>query len=343
MMKPAFHSIMKSSLRGLGIAAILAPLLLTASCSKRDEETIVLSAPFGPLAYPFIYMVEHQTPAEDGRGIELKIWNNPDQLRAMVAGGQADFFALPTNVAAIFHNKGVDLRLVNVSVWSIFWMVSTDSTKTTLASFRGEKIVVPFRGDMPHIVFENLVRHEGLDPERDMHLRFAGTPQEVVQQLLTGAADHAVLAEPDLSILMYRARTMETEGGRARRFYRTVDIERVWDRAYSSGAEIPIGGTAVLADSFDDPEIVTRFRRDYARAVEWCASHPEETAELVARYFPGVPGEAIVDAMHHMTLRSVDARDAKRPLVTFFGVLEAGNPAAIGGKMPDDSFYDADG
>ncbi|MCD6307912.1 MAG: ABC transporter substrate-binding protein, partial [Candidatus Latescibacteria bacterium] len=216
MMKPVINVTMKSSLRRLGVAAIPALLLLAASCSMRDREAIVLSAPFGPLAYPFIYMAEHQDSAAYGRRFELKIWNNPDQLRAMVAGGQADFFALPTNVAAIFHNKGVDLRLVNVSVWSVFWMVSTDSTKTTLASFRGEKIVVPFRGDMPHIIFENLARHEGLDPAMDMRLRFAGTPQEVVQQLLTGAADHAVLAEPDISILMYRSREMGGNSGRAR-------------------------------------------------------------------------------------------------------------------------------
>ncbi len=318
-------------------AKLLAVLLLSCSGTERGD-TVVLSAPFGPLAYPFLYMAEHTAPEVLGGPVELAVWRTPDQLRAMVAGGQADVYALPTNVAAVFHEKGVDLRLVNVSVWSVFWMVSTDSTMTSLSSFRGARVAVPFRGDMPHIVFETLARQAGIDPERDMELHFAGTPQEIVQQLLTGAVDHAVLAEPDVSVLMVRAR----ERGGTRRFFRTVSLERLWGEAFGTGPEIPLGGTAVIAGFPDDRDFAGRFDAEYARAVDWCVSHPGEVADLVASLFPGVPREAVMDAMGHMKFASVGADDARPALETFFGVLHDANPATVGGRMPDDSFYRAD-
>jgi len=319
--------------RRLLSSALLLSALLVLSCGQKERGRIVLSAPFGPLAYPFVYMVE----SAQNSPYDFVVWSNPDQLRAMITGGQADFFALPTNVAAIFHNKGADISLVGVSVWSVLWMVSTDSTKTTLGDFRGEEILMPFRGDMPHIVFSTVARQQGLEPERDFRLRYVATPQDAVQQLLLGRAQHAVLCEPDLSILMYRMRAGNTGDGSV--FYRVIDLQDEWRAVFDTGKSLPIGGVAAPGNVIGNAGRVRTFQKDYARAVTWCVEHPEETADLVARFFEGVPREPIVEAIRNVDQHYETAAEARPALEAFYGVLMDSDPAMTGGKLPGDGFY----
>lgn len=319
------------------IAVLFAVLLslFTASCGKQAEETIVLAAPFGPLAYPFVSMAKQEGPHH----YELKIWKNPDQLRAMIAGNQADFFALPTNVAAVLSNKGADVSLLNVSIWSVLWIVSTDSTKHALADFRGEELIMPFRGDMPHIIFTTIAREQGIDPENDFNLRYVGTPQDAVQQLLLGRANHAVLCEPDLSILMFRAKEQAEKTGEAVRFHRVVDLQDEWDMVFHSGRAIPIGGVAITGKIAGNRDLLDMFSGDYNKAVEWCVNHPAETGTLVASYFEGVPAEPVAEAVRHVDQHVESAKDARDRLGKFFDVLLKANPASVGGALPGDTFY----
>ena len=322
------------------ITAFACVITLTAlSCGGDKRKAVVVAAPFGPLAYPLVYMAENHDTAVFPEPIELKIWKNPDQLRAMIAGEQADFFAVPTNVAAVFHNKGVDFRLTAVSVWSVLWVVSSDSTKTTLDDFTGEEIVMPFRGDMPHIVFANLARQRGLNPDADFSLRFVNTPQDAVQQLLMGRADHAVLCEPDISILFHASEVRGNAGTPSREFLRAVDLQEEWDAVYHTGEEIPIGGIAITGATAENPRLIEKFLGEYARAIDWCENHPTETGRLTTRFFEGVEPEPIEEAMGHVRQKFVAARDARQSVETFFTVLREGNPATIGGSLPGDGFY----
>jgi len=310
-------------------------LLFLTSCGKRDTETVVLTAPFGPLAYPFIRMAAEDGPVD----YELVVWKNPDQLKAMIAGSQADFFSLPSNVAAIFHNKGAGLSLAAVSLWKVMWIVSNDSGIHTLADLKGETIVMPFKGDMPHILFSSIVRGLGLDPERDFNLSFVASPQDASRQLLTGAADHAFLAEPDLSILIRKAADVDGQDGAPQKFYRAVDIQEAWAGLNGGAGELPIGSVAVTENARTKTGRLDSFRRDYRKAVEWCSTHPDEVALMVAEYFPGVEPEGVADSMKHIVLRYENAAGAREALESFYSVIREGNPARIGGELPGDDFY----
>ncbi len=315
------------------VLLLLAVLLVSASCGGRDHDSVVLTAPFGPLVYPFLRMEAVDGPVD----YEVVVWNDPDQLKALIAGGQADFFGLPSNVAAIFHNKGAGLSLAAVSVWKVLWIVTSDSTKTSLADFKGESIVMPFRGDMPHIVFEEVARERGFDPEHDFDLRFVTTPQDASRLLLTGGADHALLAEPDLSMLLKKAAS--GEAGEGRLFYRAIDLQDEWAALKGGGNELPIGAVAVTEGTQAKTAVTPAFCRDYEAALEWCSAHPAETAAMVAARFPGVEAAGVEDAMHHVVMRYETASEARKSLETFFSAILAANPARIGGKLPGDSFY----
>jgi len=316
---------------------LLAVLLLAAvSCGDDGARTITVATPFGPLAYPLVYMKAHSPLA--GR-LRLAVWKSPDQLRAMIGGGQADYYALPVNVAALYHTKDEDIVLADVSIWGVLWVVSTDSTKRRIEDFRSEMVMTPFRGNVPNLVFARLAREAGMEIGRDITLTYAKTPFDAIQQLLTGHVENAVLSEPECSILLHRAESLRADDPAIPVFYRAVDLQETWGRLFDTAPEIPLGGLAASRETLADRSLTMPFLDEYRRATEWCAAHPEETGALVARYFEGIDAEPVAEAARHIRQHSADAVSARPAVEAFLSLFLESDPESVGGDLPGDSFY----
>ncbi len=302
-------------------------------------DKLTISGPMTVVTYPLLAMVDNGKFAQLAKEVEVKIWQNPDQLRALIVGNDADIIAVPTNVAAMFYNKGVDLQLLNVSVWGILHMVSRDKNLKTLADFKGKKIAMPFKGDMPDIVFSELARHQGLDPEKDFMIRHVSTPMDAVQLLILRRVDHALLAEPAVSMVLHKTKNHTLLKLVAPDLYRSVDLQQEWGKIFTSAPEIPQAGIAVLPSLRDKPELLAIFQEEYRQAVTWCKEHPAETGEIVVRYIKGLKPVPVANAIGNTLLKFKTTPESKQELERFFSVLAASDPKKIGGKLPDDSFY----
>lgn len=316
------------------VVALFLFLSLAVNASAKDKlDKLVLAGPIAPVTYPLIYMVENNRLDAIAKAVELKIWRNPDQLRAMVAGRQVDFVATPTNVAANLYNRGVDLSLMNVSIWGILWVVSKDGNVSSLSDLKGQEIVMPFKGDMPDIVFRHLAVKQGLDPAKDFKIRYVPTPTDAKQQLLMGRAAHAVLSEPAVSAVLLKSK----KSGAGLR--KAINLQAVWGDVYKTKPEIPQAGIAVMGDIKNKPEILKTFQREYAAAIEWARRHPEEMGKLVQKYIAGLEPAVVAEVLRNVPLKFVTAQDARVSLEMFFTALHGGNPDLIGGKLPEGAFY----
>ena len=146
---------------------------------------LVLSGPPAAVSTPLIHMIDSGALKDIADHVEFQTWKDPDQLRVLVLGGKADFVAMPSNVAANLYNRGVGLKLLNISTWGVLWMVSRDKTAKTLSDFKGKEIAMPFRADMPDIVFELIAEKQGLDAKKDFKLRMS-----------VAARRHAIAGQP---------------------------------------------------------------------------------------------------------------------------------------------------
>ena len=57
------------------------------------------------------------------------------------------------------------------------------------------------------------------------------------------------------------------------------------------------------------------------------------------RYVQFLKEEGVADSIEHIRLKSVNAKDAKKDLEFFFGILKEEDPKSIGDKLPQESFY----
>lgn len=316
------------------LAALLSPLGALADKLPR----LVLGGPGAVVSAPLIHMVETEALADVAESVSFVQWRDPDQLRAMALGGKADVLAMPTNVAANLHNRGAPVTLLSVSTWGALWMVSRSPDKKTLADFRGEEIAMPFRGDMPDIMFQLLVARQGLDARKDFRLRYVATPVDAMQLLVMRRVDHALLSEPAVSMALRKTKSFPL-GVVAPDLYRSVDFQQEWGRLYSRSTRIPQAGVAAVGAVRERPEILARIEAAYAASLAWCRAHALECGRMMAKRIEILSPEAVSDAIGVSQLDAVPATQARDGLVFFFEQLKARNPSLIGGKLPGDAFY----
>ncbi|MET1256470.1 ABC transporter substrate-binding protein [Aliikangiella maris] len=300
-------------------------------------EKLVLSGPIVSVSHPFIKMIKSHALSDVAKQVEFKVWKNPDQMRALTLQGDVDLMAMPTNVAANLYNKGVDLKLLNVSVWGMLWMISREKDLTKLSDFKGKEIAIPFRGDMPDIIFNTLSKASGLEPEKDFKLKYVASPFDAMQLLVTRRIDHALLAEPAVSMALRKVQTFPLSTV-APDLYRSVDLQQEWARLLKRAPQIPQAGIAVINNKLSD-KVIQRFNEEYQKALQWCQTFPKLAGEMVAPEIEMLTADAVMDSIPVSRLNAVEALKAKPELQYFYQLLYDNKPALIGGKMPDDAFY----
>ncbi|MFP4273240.1 MAG: ABC transporter substrate-binding protein [Halothiobacillaceae bacterium] len=314
-------------------------LLLTTQAGHADKlERLVITGPPAAVSFPLVHMVESGALDDLAEEVEFQHWRDPDQLRVMALGGQAQVLAMPTNVAANLYNRGAELELLNVSTWGVLWLVTRDGSLETLTDLRDKEIAMPFRADMPDILFQALAREQGLNPRKDFNLRYVGSPLDAMQLLIMRRVDHALLAEPAVSMALRRTdsfpiRLISPE------LHRGVDLQQEWGRVFEREARVPQAGITVMGAALDKPELSGRIQSAYRDSLQWCRQNAEECGRTVASHLDMLMPEAVSDAIAVSKLEAVPATEARAELEFFYELLMQDSPELVGGKLPDGGFY----
>ena len=324
-------------MKNLFISLLALFFISSATAAEEKLEKITLAGPFAAVSDPLIRMVNIGALDDIAKKTEFKIWKNVDQMRALALKGDVDFIATPTNVAANLYNRGADIRLLNVSIWGVLWMVSRDNSLKTIADFKGKEIAMPFRADMPDILFAKLAEESGLDPKKDFKIRYVANPLDAMQLLIMRRVDHALLAEPAVSMALRKTKSFPMKLI-APDLYRSTDLQEEWGRLLKREARIPQAGMAVINKALDK-KVIQRFNEEYKKATQWCLDNPDEAGKIVADRIDLLTPEAVSDSIKVSQFKDVSAKDARKELEYFYTILHSKTPALIGGKLPDDGFY----
>ena len=320
------------------LSILLLGILFSPVVAQEKIKKLTLAGPFASVSNPLIHMVETGALSDIAETVEFKVWKNPDQLRALALGKEADFIAMPSNVAANLYNRGVDLKLVNISVWGILWMVSREDALTTLTDFKGKEIAMPFRADMPDIIFKQLAEEQGLDVKKDFNLRYVSNPLDAMKLLITRRVDHALLAEPAISMALRKTKSFPVNVV-APDLYRSVNLQEEWGRLLKRESKIPQAGMVVMGELLQNPTIVSRLQKEYAKSLKWSVDNPDEAGDLVAKYIDMLKPKAVADSIRISSFAALPAADIRDELEFFYKRLLRDNKDLVGGQLPDDDFY----
>lgn len=320
------------------LLVLLGLLSLGFGVEKLDK--LVIAGPFSSISHPMLRLVETGALSDVAHKVEFKLWQNPDELRALLLKKEVQFVALPTNVAANLYNKKEPIRLLNVPVWGILEILSRDTNLKHIEDFKGKEIIVPFRADMPDIVLQALIKQAGLDAKKDFSLKYVPNPPDAMQMLLLRRADHVLLAEPATSMAMRKTGSFPVSLI-APELHRSLNLQSEWGRLFTTEPKVPQAGLSVVGEV--DKEVVKRFSEEYEKALLWYQSHPKEAGEMVEKALKTFKAEAISDSIAHTQFELKNAQQSKVALERFFEILMQIEPKLIGSKMPDEGFYYVEG
>jgi NitT/TauT family transport system substrate-binding protein len=313
-----------------------APVTTTAPPSTEPAklERLTLVASPGPMAIPMAYLVANDKLASVAETTELVIWENAEQLKAIVAGGEGDFITVPSNNAAIFYNKGLKVQLLNMAVWNITYLVTRDPAAASFADIAGQSLVVSLQGSVPDVMFQYLATKEGLDPLADFDLRYVTDPTQASQLLVAGEVDNAVLSEALATAVLLQTKDDE------RPLRKAFAFDAAWSAA-SGGGQSPIAGVVVTPRVAAMPAVVEAFQREYEAAVAWMLGDPVAAGRLVETELPelGLKAAVMTASLQGITWRFTPAAEARADLEAFYTALMDFSPEVVGGKLPDDGFY----
>ena len=299
---------------------------------------LVLAGPFATVSNPLIRIVDAGLLADVAEKVEFVSWRTPDQLRAMALKGEADFLAMPSNLSANLYNRGLKLQQMNIGIWGILWMVARRDGLKTLADFKGQEVVMPFRGDMPDALFRLLCRKQGIDPDKDMTLRYVASPLDAMQLLITRRADNALLADPAVAVGLRKSQSFPISVV-APSLYRSVSLQEEWGRVFNRAPRMPQAGIVMLGSQLGNTALARRFEEACEEAQQWCEANPDECGQIVARRIEMLTPEGVADAIRADKSDLVVASKARSELEFFYQQLLEMQPGLVGGKLPDDGFY----
>ena len=319
-------------MRILSILCILSVLFFQ-SCgnpSKKNgaEKSYTVATLKGPSSMGMIRMIDSIANAGD-TDISIKIENEPIQVRKMMLDGSADFAILPTTMAALVYNKGMDYRLIAIPVWGTLYLFGMDTSITSWENLRNKRVYVMARGMTPDVLFRYLLQYYGINPEKDVTLDYSfPTHIDLANAVAAGQATLGVISEPLASMVISRNKSVHS----------LFDLNREWENIQGS----PIALTALLvkADILkENPQKVEQFLLDYEKSSLWVNQQPDSAAALIVKYGILPDHEVALRAIPGSRLNFVRARDIRPQIISYLNVFYTMNPDIIGGKIPDEKFF----
>lgn len=254
-----------------------------------------------------------------------------DEVVAALSKGDADIAAVATNLAATLYNKtdgGVTVLAVNTL--GVLSLLSNGQEAATVSELKGKTIYAPGQGANPEYILRYVLSGNGLDPDKDVTLRFVGEGSELLT--VWQSDPEAVILAPQpvaTSILMQNenAKTL-------------FDMTEEWDKIAGGDSTLMMGCVIVRNEFLQaNPGAVELFLQEYAASIEKAQSDVEGTAALCQQYGL-IPKAALAQkTIPSCGLTFVTGAEMKTGLSGYLQVMFDANPKSVGGALPGDNFY----
>ncbi|SUO93197.1 ABC transporter substrate-binding protein [Suttonella ornithocola] len=311
----------------LQTAAILGATSIFPSYSQQFSLTL-----WGPPVSPTILLAiaAMQGKAKEIIPFNVKIWRNPDQLRAGLLNGSIGISIVPSYVAANLRNQGQKVFLHNIMTQGLLSFLSKNAPVLSPEQLEQQKIVMPFKGDMPDLVLQILAKRSGIKlPD----ITYTSVPPEAVALFLKKDFSTALLPEPVATAALLKAKKEKID------VFRGLSLANWWNQCFDSQNGIMQAGLMItdsVATQYAD--FLAALDSDLENAVQWIREDPQQAAEIGVQYLP-IPIPAWQQSFAHSALCAIKAKTISEEILQFLEEIYSLNPKITGGKKPTSDLF----
>ncbi len=260
------------------VAAILAVTALPVTALAEEKDDTLTKVTLNEVAHSIFYApqyiaIEEGYFAEEGLDLTLVTGFGADKTMTAVLSGEADIGFMGAEASVYAYQEGANDPVVNFAQLTQragnFLVAREEMPAFTWEDLKGSKVLGGRKGGMPEMVFEYILKENGIDPEKDLEIDQSIDFGSTAAAFSGGLGDFSVEFEPS-------ATALEKEGAGYVVASLGVDSGYVPYTSYS----------AKTSFMNENPEIIRKFTNALQKGMDYVQNHtPEEIAKVIEPQF----------------------------------------------------------
>ena len=314
----------------LAAALLLLPACGATAKGMSAEGPVRIAGLKGPTTMGLVNLLDMEQQGTAALDYDLQLYGTADEIVPGLIKGELDMAAIPANLAAALYQKtkgGIQVMAVNTL--GVLYVVEKGDTVHSMADLAGRTILSTGKGTTPEYLLRYLLEKNGLDPDKDVKIQYCSEATEVTAQMAAAQKDAiAVLPQPYVTAAGMKDPSLRV----------ALDLTAEWDKV--SDSQMVTGVTVVRTQyAQEHPDVVEAFLQEYAQSVRTANTDLDRTAALCEQQ--GVVAKAAIakKALPACNIVCRTGDEMQKDGSAYLSVLCAADPAAVGGKLPDEGFY----
>ena len=323
---------MKKKILSLLLAAALLLLPACGATAKgmSAEGPVRIAGLKGPTTMGLVNLLDMEQQGTAALDYDLQLYSTADEIVPGLIKGELDMAAIPANLAAALYQKtkgGIQVMAVNTL--GVLYVVEKGDTVHSMADLAGRTILSTGKGTTPEYLLRYLLEKNGLDPDKDVKIQYCSEATEVTAQMAAAQKDAiAVLPQPYVTAAGMKDPSLRV----------ALDLTAEWDKV--SDSQLVTGVTVVRTQyAQEHPDVVEAFLQEYAQSVRTANTDLDRTAALCEQQGVVAKAASAKKALPACNIVCRTGDEMQKDISAYLSVLCAADPAAVGGKLPDEGFY----
>ena len=263
------------------------------------------------------------------RSYQFELLGAPEDVVAMVTGGQVDIAAVPSNLASVLYNAtGGDILIAAIPTFGTLFMLENGETVSDFRDLRGRTVYATGQGANPEFILRHLLESNGLTPGVDVEIEFLTEHAELAALLAEGMVDIGMLPEPNATAAQLLNNDLRV----------IFDFTEEWNKTSDGNLAM----TAVIARrefAENNPDALDNFLFDLKNSIDFAINDVPKAAELCAEFGVIPQAAAAARAIPNISLTFISGTSMQQVIEPYLKVLHTANPQSVGGYVPNEAIY----
>ena len=299
------------------------------SSGDEDAAAVRVGALKGPTTMGMVKLIDEDESGVLKQDYEFTVATT-DEIVPRISKGELDIAAIPANLASVlFNNTEGNVMVIAINTLGVLYVVEKGETIQTVSDLKGRTILSTGKGATPEFSLNYVLEKNGMLSESDVVVEYKSEAAEIIPLLLQSEDGIAMLPQPFVTTAIEKIPGLRI----------ALDWTEQWQAISDDGSSL-VTGVVVASKKFaeENPEALEIFAEEYKKSTEFVTSDPDAAGELVGKYGI-VDAEIAKKAIPYCNITYISGSDMQAKLSGYLNALYNQEPASVGGKLPDESFY----
>lgn len=270
--------------------------------------------------------------AEKGETAEkynISLAQDTEEITSNFTNGDLDIASLPLDSAARLYNKTQGgISIIAITSDAMFYLIENGDDIKSIADLKGKNILTAGKGTLAEYTLAYILENSNLKAGEDVTIEYVADYTDALSKAEDSSYDVVLLPEPYATALTQKNSDFKIK----------INLYEEWEKI-TNGASIPSNVIAVRSDYLkDNKSIVDNFLKEYAESTKNVTENMESISTLLEKYEITKP-EMTETIIKNLKPVFITGADMKKQADYFLKIIGEVNTDAIGGNLPDNSFY----